>query len=274
MDLDTFWGLIDAHVEVDDDLEVHVEGLIEALSQERTEAIADFGRHFDALMASSYRADLWGAAHLVKGGCSDDAFDAFRAWLIAMGRTAFENAMEDPDSLGELALADAYCESEEMLSVADRAHMSVAGEPLELGPAPLQLQGELWDFDDEAESKRRHPRIHAMFDQAEARDWQTFCVEQKDLFEQAGLPPHDASMRPALLTFFAEGRHPNAPKLQVCKLSDDQRRALRELAVRYVVEFVEAEMALFDPRTNQAVQEEALRRIADELFPEGPEDDD
>ena len=38
------------------------------------------------LVARSYDWNLWGAAYLMKGGCSDDAFDYFRGWLVAQGR--------------------------------------------------------------------------------------------------------------------------------------------------------------------------------------------
>ena len=37
-------------------------------------------------MDDSYRWDLWGAAYLANGGCSDDGFDYFRGWLIGQGR--------------------------------------------------------------------------------------------------------------------------------------------------------------------------------------------
>ena len=34
-------------------------------------------------------------AYLAQGGCSDDAFEEFRAWLILQGRGLFESALKD-----------------------------------------------------------------------------------------------------------------------------------------------------------------------------------
>ncbi|MER6678573.1 DUF4240 domain-containing protein [Streptomyces sp. NPDC000983] len=51
------------------------------------------------LMAASYLAPLWAAAYQINGGCSDDGFDYLRGWLITQGRTTFEQAIHDPDSL-------------------------------------------------------------------------------------------------------------------------------------------------------------------------------
>jgi hypothetical protein len=44
---------------------------------------------------------LWAAAYLIEGGC-DDGFMDFRAGLMLQGRTAFEAAVADPDSLAGL----------------------------------------------------------------------------------------------------------------------------------------------------------------------------
>ncbi len=43
--------------------------------------------------------DLWGAAYLVNGGCSDDGFHDFRAWLVGRGRHVYESALKNPDTL-------------------------------------------------------------------------------------------------------------------------------------------------------------------------------
>ena len=38
----------------------------------------------------------------MNGGCSDDGFLYFRAWLTSEGREVFERALSNPDSLAEL----------------------------------------------------------------------------------------------------------------------------------------------------------------------------
>jgi hypothetical protein len=126
-----------------------------------------------ALMAESYRWDLWGAAYLINGGCSDDGFEYFRAWLIAQGRQVFEAALRDPDSLaGHPPVRDDPdrddVECEEMLGVAWRAWMDAAvaggaseGGPRVLSPYRPEDLGDPFDFDDDAEMRRRYPRLWA-----------------------------------------------------------------------------------------------------------------
>ena len=64
--------------------------------------IAAWGRHLDKVMAASGTEDLWAAAYLINGGCSDEGFDAFRGWLIAHGREVVARSVREPDSLADL----------------------------------------------------------------------------------------------------------------------------------------------------------------------------
>lgn len=74
----------------------HLEVLLSALSPSDRSA---FARHFLAAYHRAYSWNLWRAAYLIAGGCSDDGFMDFRSWLISMGRVVFEQALADPDSL-------------------------------------------------------------------------------------------------------------------------------------------------------------------------------
>lgn len=65
-----------------------------------------FVEAFEARMDEAYgppKQGLWAVASDIGGGCSDDAFDDFRSWLVSMGRRAFEAAVRDPDSVYRLA---------------------------------------------------------------------------------------------------------------------------------------------------------------------------
>src|SRR5262245_53974222 len=57
-----------------------------------------FERQFEKIHTGSCSWNLWGAAYLMNGGCSDDGFEYFRAWLMAQGRRTFEKAVEDADT--------------------------------------------------------------------------------------------------------------------------------------------------------------------------------
>ena len=91
-----------------------------------------FGSRFDYLQALSYTSELWCAAYVACGGCSDDSFDYFRAWLTGRGKVTFYNALENPDSLldvfKELAEAGEVPDNELMLSVAQDAYEAQTGK--------------------------------------------------------------------------------------------------------------------------------------------------
>src|SRR5262249_43197 len=93
----------DAKAEAGDDSYAQARLLARSLSSLSVEEIFAFEAIFNRLHAAAYRADLWGAAYLVNGGCSDDGFDYFRAGLIALGRSAYEAALTNPDLLADYA---------------------------------------------------------------------------------------------------------------------------------------------------------------------------
>lgn len=47
---------------------------------------------------------LFTAAVLINGGSSDDRFTDFTAWLVAQGKTVYESALANPDSLAQIDL--------------------------------------------------------------------------------------------------------------------------------------------------------------------------
>jgi hypothetical protein len=106
MDKVALWAVVDqAGADADDasDAEQVMAHTVKLLACLPPTEIAAASQTVHDLMADSYRVDLWGAAHVIRlGGCSDDGFDFFRGWLIAQGRTVFERAVVDPDTLAEL----------------------------------------------------------------------------------------------------------------------------------------------------------------------------
>ena len=42
---------------------------------------------------------MWCAGYVMNGGCSDDAFEYFRNWVISRGKNTYYAAKENPDSL-------------------------------------------------------------------------------------------------------------------------------------------------------------------------------
>lgn len=164
MDLSQFWKIIGdacAGASDDEDFLGRIDSYLRAL---KPEELLEFETHFNKMNAQAYSWNLWGAAYLMNGGCSDDGFDYFRAWLIAQGQETFETALEDPDSLA--ALADPEGELEELIYLAGEAYEEKTGEEMpdsvfEGAEQPDLGQG--WDFDDKTEMKKRYPRLFVKY---------------------------------------------------------------------------------------------------------------
>lgn len=121
MDTEIFWNMIEtARKNSGGDIEKQFQLLVEVLSQLPETAILEFERILYEVRYSAYLPDLWEAADFIACGCSDDGFLDFRAWLIAQGKTVFDKALEDPESLVEVV------EAERRRDVLDGRLMSVA----------------------------------------------------------------------------------------------------------------------------------------------------
>ena len=102
MPADKFWQIIERAAESDHDPDAHEKALRVALHELTLEEIVSFEVAFRRYLNKAYTWDLWGAAYVVHGGCSDDGFEYFRRWLVSRGRDVYEAALADPDSLAQL----------------------------------------------------------------------------------------------------------------------------------------------------------------------------
>lgn len=73
--------------------------LCKSLSLLPEDELFGFQYWWNHFMNLSYRQDLWAAAYIYFGGCSDDSFNLFRSLLISLGRKTFYNAISDADTL-------------------------------------------------------------------------------------------------------------------------------------------------------------------------------
>jgi hypothetical protein len=162
MDRATFWQLIDAARHMSQgSCAQHAEALMHLLVQQEPDEIIAFDRIFDQVMAEAYDYDLWGAAYVINGGCSDDCFEYFRGWLIAHGEAIYRAALHDPDSLVPFLDPDEAGagghECEELHYAARDAYEERVGSDMPAGPAAaLALTGEQWSEDD---LPRRFPKL-------------------------------------------------------------------------------------------------------------------
>jgi len=112
-------------------------------------------------MIKSYTRDLWAAAYIINGGCSDDDFECFRAWLIAQGTEAFHEVLRNPETLADLG--EANVELKPLLHVAGKAyHARTTTELASASPTPTDLAGATWR-DDEKTLQKKFPRLFEKF---------------------------------------------------------------------------------------------------------------
>ncbi len=104
MEQKEFWCLSEKSREFDG----QAEWLVQVLTQKGLDEVIDFEFLFQQLMNASYTSRLWGAAIVLMGGCSDDAFDYFRGWLIGQGEEVFNMVLKDPEYLADYINEDSH----------------------------------------------------------------------------------------------------------------------------------------------------------------------
>ncbi len=131
MDEDQYWELVARSLKNSEDEDEQEAYLIAELSKLSPQEMIGFRLRTDKLLYDSYGSDLWCAAYLMNGGCSDDCFEYFRLWVISRGKDFFYKAKANPDSLIELAEEDrAYFEFEMFWYVALEAFKNMTGKDL------------------------------------------------------------------------------------------------------------------------------------------------
>jgi len=164
MDWKPFWKIIeDAYCPDSID---HFEALKDRLGGLKWFEVVEFQARFDEAIASANTIALWGAAHLINGGCSDDAFRDFRVWLVGRGRHPYEAALKNPDSLAEILDGDPV-DGFGLDAAAVRVYEAKTGmsdffdrlDREEKDAPPPPPEGVDFDFEDEAELKKRYPLL-------------------------------------------------------------------------------------------------------------------
>jgi hypothetical protein len=167
MDEARFWAIIEAGgTRALADLERQLAAVCKQLRKLSPAEIKDYQRRYNEKLAEAYTWDLWGAAYLINGGCSDDGFLYFRGWLISRGRAVYEAAVQDPDTLAGLTdpERDDY-EFEELAYLPLEVYEELTGE--ELRPAvfrsPAMPKGRRWDLDNGDAVSRRLPNLAQVY---------------------------------------------------------------------------------------------------------------
>ncbi|MFI9781859.1 DUF4240 domain-containing protein [Streptomyces sp. NPDC051956] len=179
MDTEAFWRVLDAVKNSEKPLDVAVADRLSALPAEE---ILAFEQRFSGLRDVVYRWDVWAAAYLIGGGCSDDRFSDFTAGLVALGREWYERAAACPDALAEHPAVHAAASAgdqdvifdEDFNFVSCRAYERLTGDTDAFWKACTDTEtttqeeddqgmGESFDFDDAQQMRRRLPRLAALY---------------------------------------------------------------------------------------------------------------
>jgi hypothetical protein len=158
-----FWELVQqAHSAAGDDMDRKCEVLKAEIGRLSKNDANDFAMlFFETMMDRAYSHKLWGAAYVIHGGCSDDTFDDFRSSLISRGRSCFERAIADPDSLADEPFDETAWFYEGYQYAVIAGVEAVAGSwPGRRHPHPDHPSGEDWAEDDLPEL---FPRLNAKF---------------------------------------------------------------------------------------------------------------
>lgn len=171
MNIERFWHLVDSTRGQAD----RAEALAQHLADHSPDEIVRFRLLYDDLIQTANTVDLRGAGHMINGGSLDEAFVEFREGLVELGRAVFEAAVEDPDSLADVATpGEPLVGAEGLGNAAAMAWVAKTGGTEEAFYEAVDVadersdrgdpeEGEWWDFADAAEARERLPRLAARF---------------------------------------------------------------------------------------------------------------
>ncbi len=131
LDEEVYWTIIENSLKGIDNQEDQELVLIAEIEKLTPLEMVGFRLRTDKLLFDSYNPELWCAAYIVSGGCSDGGFEYFRCWLISQGKEVFYNVKAKPDSLIDQVVEgkESY-EFEGFWYVAMNAFKNTTGEDL------------------------------------------------------------------------------------------------------------------------------------------------
>lgn len=163
----SFWSIIEAaRKAAPGDAEVFAESVREQLEKLPATDIIAFQSDLDALMDRMFHWDLWGAAHIMNFGCSDDGFEYWRGWLIAQGQQICEAAIANPESLATAKLSygePGQFECESLLYMPAEALDDKSDDEMpRASNRPTEPAGEMWEEDGD-DLEKKFPKLFAKF---------------------------------------------------------------------------------------------------------------
>jgi hypothetical protein len=164
MTLDQFWNIVEkVHDASGGDMDKKCELLDTELRHLSLDEVRSFDAHFYECLDRAYSWELWAAAYIIGGGCSDDKFSDFRSTLISMGRQIFERTLADPQSLADMDYDADVADYEGYQYVPARVQRDMSGGQNfpRSRPHPKDPSGTIWDENKVAEL---YPKLAEKYD--------------------------------------------------------------------------------------------------------------
>lgn len=164
METERFWQIIEvSKSKSNGDYEKQQNELEKELLKLSGIEILEFDNKFRTLRGEIYSWDFWAAAYIINGGCSDDSFSDFRGWLIGQGKTIYNNAINDIETLS--ILKDTNDGDWEGLSyVPTDAYKKMTGRDIPEGiKENFEIAGEEWE-ENQNELKSKFPKLWKQFE--------------------------------------------------------------------------------------------------------------
>ncbi|MEN0001898.1 MAG: DUF4240 domain-containing protein [Pseudomonadota bacterium] len=105
----------------------------EKLVKYTAKAIRDAAKIVQSRLVDAYQEEVWALAYLLRDGCSDDAFDDFRCWMVLQGKDTCDQIINAPDEVDphDFDRAD-FGAAGSLMSAFENAYIARSGKPLSL----------------------------------------------------------------------------------------------------------------------------------------------
>ncbi len=166
---DLFWEIIDKSLQNTTNQDLQEQYLIKEIGKLTPKEMIGFRLQTDRLLYETYNSEMWCAGYIINGGCSDDAFEYFRNWVISRGKDTFLKTKENPDYLiNEVVDGAEFYEFESFWYVALEAFQKKTGKDLydfidydnfKMGEGNYPQFEFTWEEENPESMKKRCPRL-------------------------------------------------------------------------------------------------------------------
>lgn len=163
MEAEKFWKIIEFTKSKSlGDYEKQQSELEKELLKLTSKEVLEFDNMFRTLRGEIYNWSFGAAAYIINGGCSDDCFSDFRDWLIGQGKSIFESAIQDIETLSELNETNDG-DWEGLSYIPTDIYEKKTGSDMPLGiQENLEITGEEWE-EDKNNLKNKYPKLWTKF---------------------------------------------------------------------------------------------------------------